>query len=110
MVIAVFSLYLIALLVIGALASRETGSVEGFFLAGRKQGAWVTAISSAASSESGWVTLGLVGMGYSQGLSALWFVFGCLMGFLLNWFVVAPRMRRMSAEQGSLTIPDFLEE
>ncbi len=110
MLVAVFCLYLVALLAIGYAASRYPSSVDGFFLADRRQGAWVTAISSAASSESGWVTLGLVGMGYSQGLSSMWFVFGCLMGFLVNWYIVAPRLRRLSARQGSLTIPDFLEE
>jgi len=107
--LVIFCAYLVVMLIIGAVASRYARSVEGFFLAGRSQGSWVTAVSSAASSESGWVTLGLVGMGYAHGLSATWFVLGCLGGFVLNWLLVAPRLRRLSRVQGSLTVPDFLE-
>ena len=50
-------------------------------------------ISSTASSESGWVTLGAVGMTYAYGVSGLWFAPGCLLGYLVNIYVVAPRLR-----------------
>lgn len=96
------------LLVLGFVASRRKSSPEEFFLAGRSLGAWVTAISSTASSESGWVVLGAVGMAYVGGVSALWFAPGCLFGYWLNLYVVAPRLRRKAKETGALTIPDFL--
>ena len=39
--LGIFCLYLLALVVIGILASRDTGTVEGFFLAGRSLPWWL---------------------------------------------------------------------
>lgn len=107
-ILLIVVLYLAALLAIGTLAARLTRSPEDFFLAGRSLGSWVTAISSTASSESGWVVLGAVGMAYKGGVSALWFAPGCLFGYWINLYWLAPRLRREAAKQGSLTLPDFL--
>lgn len=104
----VVAAYMAALLLLGWLAARLTRSPEDFFLAGRSLGAWVTAISSTAASESGWVVLGAVGMAYSGGVSALWFAPGCLVGYLVNLYLVAPALRRESAQSGALTLPDYL--
>lgn len=101
-------LYMTALLALGWYAARLTRTPEDFFLAGRSLGAWVTAVSSTAASESGWVVLGAVGMAYSGGVSALWFAPGCLLGYLVNLYLVAPALRRESARTGVLTLPDFL--
>lgn len=101
-------LYLAALLALGWFAARLTRTPEDFFLAGRSLGAWVTGISSTAASESGWVVLGAVGMAYSAGVSALWFAPGCLLGYLVNLYLVAPALRREAARVGALTLPDFL--
>jgi sodium/proline symporter len=109
-ILVIVGLYMAVLLSIGLFAGRLTKSPEDFFLAGRKIGAWVTAISSTASSESGWVVLGAVGMAYQDGVSALWFAPGCLMGYCLNLYWLAPRLRRKAAAQQSLTLPDFLAD
>jgi len=105
---SVMLVYLVLLLLIGWLASRRTHGGEDFHLAGRSLGAWAAGISSTASSESGWVTLGAVGMTYTHGISGLWFAPGCLLGYLVNVYVLAPRLRRISAEQDSLTMTDVI--
>ncbi|MEW6369227.1 MAG: sodium/proline symporter [Acidobacteriota bacterium] len=110
LILTVVVIYMLILLGIGYVAARLTRSPEDFFLAGRSLGSWVTAISSTASSESGWVVLGAVGMTYVQGVSALWFAPGCLIGYAINLYWVAPRLRREAAKQGSLTLPDFLSD
>lgn len=107
-VAAVVAVYMAVLLVIGWAASRLTRSSEEFFLAGRSLGAWVTAVSSTAASESGWVVLGAVGMTYTTGVSALWFAPGCLLGYVVNLYWVAPRIRREAERLGALTLPDLL--
>jgi sodium/proline symporter len=109
-ILAVTAVYMAILLAIGYAAGRRTRSPEDFFLAGRSLGSWVTAISSTAASESGWVVLGAVGMAYLKGVSALWFAPGCLIGYWANLYVLAPRLRREAARQGSLTLPDFLAD
>lgn len=109
-ILALVVTYLLAMLAIGTAAARLTRSPEDFFLAGRSLGAWVTAISSTAASESGWVVLGFVGMAYTEGAAALWTAPGCLMGYWINLYWLAPRLRRETAARGSLTLPDFLED
>jgi len=104
----VMLLYLGLLIWIGWLASRHTHGGEDFHLAGRSLGAWAAGISSTASSESGWVTLGAVGMTYTHGISGLWFAPGCLLGYMVNVYLLAPRLRKISAEQGSLTMTDVI--
>ncbi len=105
---AVMVAYLGVLVFIGWRAARVTHGGEDFHLAGRTLGAWAAGISSTASSESGWVTLGAVGMTYAHGVSGLWYAPGCLLGYLVNLYVVAPRIRRLSRDQGSLTLTDVL--
>jgi len=106
-VVWVVAAYMAALLLLGYLAARLTRSPEDFFLANRSLGAWVTAISSTAASESGWVVLGAVGMAYSSGVSALWFAPGCLLGYLVNLYLVAPALRQQAAGLGALTLPEY---
>jgi sodium/proline symporter len=107
-VAVVMGVYLACLLAIGWFASRRTHGGEDFHLAGRSLGAWAAGISSTASSESGWVTLGAVGMTYVHGVAGLWFAPGCLLGYLVNVFLVAPRLRELSATDGSVTLTDVL--
>jgi sodium/proline symporter len=107
-VAAVMVAYLGILLAIGWMAARRTHGGEDFHLAGRSLGAWSAGISSTASSESGWVTLGAVGMTFSFGVSGLWYAPGCLLGYLVNVYVVAPRLRPLSAANGSVTLTDVI--
>ena len=100
--------YLGVLLFIGWRAARRTHGGEDFHLAGRSLGAWSAGISSTASSESGWVTLGAVGMTFTYGVSGLWYAPGCLLGYLVNVYLVAPRLRPLSANQGSVTLTDII--
>jgi sodium/proline symporter len=102
---AVYSLFIVAVGLYSARFARR--SDEDYFLAGRSLGPWVAALSASASSESGWVTLGLVGWAFTSGVSAYWIIPGCLLGFLFNWFIVAGRLRVRSDEIEALTLPDF---
>ncbi|MZH06004.1 MAG: sodium/proline symporter [Nitrospinae bacterium] len=105
----VFIIYVLIMLGIGWAASRKTHSPLDFFLADRSLKAWVTAISSTASSESAWAVLGTVGLAYKEGLSAIWFLPGCLMGYLINWIFIAEKLRKRSEEIHAVTLPDYIE-
>jgi sodium/proline symporter len=104
-----FALYTLAIMVVGVYSARYAKRTSSdFLLASRGLGAWVAGLSSAASAESGWVTLGLVGISFKTGIGALWIVPGTVLAFLFNWVVIANRLRRTSLERGALTIPDVL--
>ncbi|MFQ5805974.1 MAG: sodium/proline symporter [Phycisphaerae bacterium] len=107
-VVASFSLYTLAIVAIGLYSARYARrSDEDYFLAGRSLGGWVAALSASASSESGWVTLGLVGWAFTEGVKAYWIIPGCLLGFLFNWFVIAGRLSDRARALGAVTLPDF---
>jgi Na+/proline symporter len=107
MIIA-FAIYTLAIVLIGLYSAKfAQRSNEDFFLAGRSLGPWVGALSASASSESGWVTLGLVGLAFAHGVEAYWVIPGCLLGYLFNWFVLAGPMNRAARSLGALTLPDF---
>lgn len=104
-----FVVYSLVIVGIGVYSARfARASDEDYFLAGRGLRGWLAALSASASSESGWVTLGLVGWAFTNGVQAYWIIPGCLIGFWFNWFVVARRLSRQSQELGALTVPDFL--
>ncbi len=75
-IIVVFTLYVLGMLGIGWVTSRHAKSASQFFLGDRSLKAWVTAVSSTASSESAWAVLGTVGLAYTDGLAAIWFLPG----------------------------------
>jgi sodium/proline symporter len=102
--------YKVALISIGLWASRRTTSHGDFFLGGRRLGPTVAAISASASSSSAWTLLSVSGMAYLWGLPALWLFPATLGGFLINWVFVAPRLRRDSAANGSITLTEFLAD
>ncbi len=100
--------YKLVLIGIGLATRNRATTKADFFLGGRSLGPWVAAISASASSSSAWTLLGLSGFAYTSGLSAIWFFPSCVGGFLLNWYVVAPAMRRYVARSGALTLTEVL--
>ena len=75
-VIGVLGAYLLLLLFLGMWGRRESKSVSGYYIAGKKLPSWVIAFSANATGESGWLLLGLTGMGYMVGVHAFWVVLG----------------------------------
>jgi len=107
-IIGVAAVYL-ALLAIMAIWSRsETGTLAGYYLGGRKLPYWVVAFSTNATGESGWLLLGLTGMGYAVGAKAYWVVVGEVTGVALSWLLVSRRLKQFSDANSSITVPDVL--
>lgn len=102
--------YKVLLLGIGFWASRRTHDDADFYLGGRGLGPWVAALSSAASSSSAWTLLGVSGVAYTQGFSAVWLLPACMGGFLLNWLVVARPLKREADRSGAVTLTEYLAE
>jgi sodium/proline symporter len=100
--------YKVALLGIGIAAQRRTTSAGDFFLGGRSLGPWVAGLSASASSSSAWSLLGVSGFAYAKGVSAVWLFPACVGGFWLNWYVLAPALRRRSLGEQALTVTDLL--
>ena len=100
--------YQAALLSLGWWARRRSTTTEGYFIGGRELGPWVAALSYAAGSSSAWSILGVSGIAFSQGVSAVWLLPGTLTGHLVVWFWMAPHLRSMSHAGRLLTLTDVL--
>jgi len=107
-IIVVLFIYLGFLAALAIWSRRETDTLSGFYLAGKKLPYWVVAFSTNATGESGWLLLGLTGMGYAVGAQAYWVAVGELVGIGLSWGLISRRLKRLSDETHAITVPDVL--
>lgn len=106
--IVVLIIYLGFLAAFAVWSRSETKSLSGYYLAGKKLPYWVVAFSTNATGESGWLLLGLTGMGYAVGAQAYWVVVGEVIGMALAWGLVSRRLKRLGDEADAITVPDVL--
>lgn len=106
--LATLVVYKLVLLGVGVWASRRNRDDADYYLGGRGLGPWVASISAAASSSSAWTLLGVSGKAYADGMAAIWLLPACWGGFALNWFLVAPRLRREGFRTGAVTLTEYL--
>ena len=107
--IIVLGVYVAILFLIGILASRRVKSMSDYYLGGKKMGFWAVAFSARATGESGWLLIGLTGMGAIAGYSGYWVVVGELLGVYISWQFMAKRFKRWSDKYKAITIPDYLQ-
>lgn len=104
-------MYLVMMIVIGAVFSKKNKNTDDFYLGGRKLGPLVTAMSAEASDMSSWLLLGLPGLALITGLAeATWTAIGLAIGTYLNWLFVAKRLRVYTQRLNAVTIPDFFSK
>lgn len=107
--IFILSIYFSILFIIGLAASRKVDGLSDFYVGGKKLGYWFVAFSARVTGESGWLILGLTGMGAIAGVSAYWVVLGELLGVGLSWFFMAKPFKKLTDKYQSITIPDYLD-
>lgn len=109
--IAVLAAYALTIILVGIAGLRKTRSFSDFFLGGGKVGAWMTAFTYGTAYFSAVLFIGFAGrVGWGFGLSGLWIAVGnTLIGVLAAWWLLGPRIKRMSVEYGVTTIGEFFE-
>ncbi|MEJ6680943.1 MAG: sodium/proline symporter [Flavobacteriales bacterium] len=107
--ISILALYVGVLFLIGVLASRRIKGMSDYYVGGKKMGFWAVAFSARATGESGWLLIGLTGMGAMAGFSSYWVVAGELLGVIVSWQFMAKRFKKRSDSYGAITIPDYLQ-
>jgi sodium/proline symporter len=107
--VTVLALYVGVLFLIGILASRRIKGMSDYYVGGKNMGFWAVAFSARATGESGWLLIGLTGMGAMAGYSGYWVVVGELLGVVVSWQFMAKRFKKRSDNYGAITIPDYLQ-
>jgi len=109
--VAAFIGYLLLLAGIGVYSSRfSSEGISEFFIGGRKMNRLVVALSAVVSGRSAWLLLGVTGMAYARGASAVWAVMGYIVVELFLFLYYARRLRNFSESYNCITLPDFYAE
>ena len=87
---------------------RRSRGMAGFFVGGRSLGGVVIGVSFYATFSSTNSYIGHAGKGYDYGLPWLTKAVALVVFAYLSWRLVAPRLRRFTAQWESVTVPDFL--
>ncbi|MFQ6045279.1 MAG: sodium/proline symporter [Gemmatimonadales bacterium] len=106
--VASFVVYLAVVIGIGVYAAKFSSSgISEFFVGGRKMHRFVVALSAVVSGRSAWLLLGVTGMAYSIGATAVWAVTGYITTELFLFLFYARRIRQFAEAHDCVTLPDF---
>ena len=97
------------LVAVGLWLSRNVRSTKDFFVAGRDMPAGLIFSTFLAANIGAGSTVGATGLGYSHGLSAVWWVGSAGLGSLVLAFWVGPKIYELARTYNFYTVGDFLE-
>lgn len=100
-------IYIVVILAIGLWAAKRVKNSEDWFVGGRSMGPWITALAHGSSSLGGGMYIAGPQYGWEAGASALWAAPGDVFGPILNFGIIARRMRRYTEKSKALTIPEY---
>ena len=110
-ILIAIGIYLMGMVIIGILYSKQNKNSDDFYLGGRKLGPFVTAMSAEASDMSGWLLMGLPAVALMTGLpEAVWTAVGLAIGTYINWLIVAKKLRVYTHKLDAFTLPDFFSK
>jgi solute:Na+ symporter, SSS family len=93
----------------GLFMSRRVEGSGSFFVADRRLGPGLIFSTFLAANIGAGSVIGASGLGYSDGLSAWWWVGSAGIGSLLLALWIGPRIWRVATENGLYTAGDYLE-
>ncbi|HEX6201986.1 MAG TPA: sodium/proline symporter [Thermoanaerobaculia bacterium] len=103
-----FVAYLALVLGLGVASARySSGGLAEFFVGGRRMHRLVVALSAVVSGRSAWLLVGVTGLAYTRGASAVWAVVGYIVVEAALFLAYAPRLRRFAGAYDCVTVPDF---
>ena len=93
----------------GCGSAAACSTAGDFFVAGRRLGPGLIFSTMLAANIGAGSTVGATGLGYRDGLSAVWWVGSAAVGSLVLALWIGPAMRRAAAAHDLRTVGDFLE-
>ncbi len=100
--------YCALLLAIGAWASRRSNNAADFFIASRRLAFMPAAFGAALNIVPPVVVLMIVTLAFKWGLAALWIPVTLMIGLVVNYFFVAPRLHLLAVDAGVMSIVQLL--
>lgn len=87
---------------------QKTKTPEDYLIASRSVPPWLTALSTVATNNSGFMFIGMIAYTYRLGIESVWMMFGWIFGDLIGWVFIHPRVRSASDRQDANTLPAFI--
>jgi solute:Na+ symporter, SSS family len=100
----VIIVFLALMIGVGFLTRGSARSIEGFFIANRSQSTLFITGSLVASIIGGSATVGMAGLGFSRGLTGIWWLLVGSLGLVILGLFLAARLRGC----GLFTIPQLV--
>ncbi|MHA7836790.1 MAG: sodium/proline symporter [bacterium] len=104
-----FLVFLALMTLSGAMSViRKRKSPQDYLVASREIAPWLSALSTVATNNSGFMFVGMIAYTYRVGIESLWMMVGWVLGDLLTWIWVHPRVRRQSERESSKSLPGLI--
>lgn len=111
MLAASFIFFLILFLVIGLLSTlKSRGNNRDYLLASADVKPWLAGLSAIATSNSGFMFVGMIGYTYFYGVSSIWLMVGYIFGDYLVSTVTHEKLRVMTEKTGALSFGGILSK
>lgn len=108
--LTVFVLTLVMPVLVGLLAMKKTRSQADYLIGGKSMSTLVVALSAVSSGRSSWLVLGVSGIAFSKGISAVWAVVGYILIELFQFVTIGRRLRNFCEGRDTQTILDYYEQ
>ena len=98
--------YFLGMIVVGIISRKKARGLDDFFVAGRKGSSLFITGSLLATIVGGSATVGMAGLGFSQGLTGAWWLLVGSIGLAVLGVFFAKRVRKF----GLYTLPQLVEK
>ncbi|MCR4394643.1 MAG: sodium:solute symporter family protein [Dehalococcoidales bacterium] len=98
--------YFLAVILIGILSRRKHWGLDDFFVSRRRQSTVFVTGSLLATIIGGSATLGMAGLGFSRGLTGIWWLLAGSIGLMILGIFLAKKVR----DAGLYTLPELIEK
>ncbi len=102
----IIAVYFLAVITVGLVSRRKARGVDDFFVAGRKGSSLFITGSLLATIVGGSATVGMAGLGFTWGLTGVWWLLAGSIGLVVLGIFFARRVR----EFGLYTLPELVEK
>lgn len=106
-IISAFVVYLVAMLYIGWWGMKKSKGAEGYYVANRKCGKWLSVGTFTGSFISAVAVIGYTGNGYAKGYMTLVNVLGCVLSFYCIYFLFTKVIK--TRFDNMCTIPELFQ-
>ncbi|MFC1956309.1 sodium:solute symporter [Chloroflexota bacterium] len=102
----IIAIYFTVMLIVGAMSRRRARMADDFFVAGRKGSSIFITGSLLATIIGGSATLGMAGLGFTQGLTGAWWLLVGSIGLICLGLFFAKKIRKLAL----YTLPELVKK